>query len=90
MDGAKRQSQLWFVRLPSKLVRNGTMLEMFTKAALPAGVDGRLPYARRWFPLRPLLSMGVTPCGSMRDSEVRQTVPCCTLGKDGLVWSPGP
>lgn len=42
-------SQLWFVRLPSKLVRNGTMLDVFTKAALPAGVDGRLPDARRWF-----------------------------------------
>lgn len=83
-------SQLWFVRLPSKLVRNGTMLDAFTKAALPAGVDGRLPDARRWFPPRPLLSMGVTPRGSRRGAEVRQTVPCRTLGRDGLVWSPGP
>lgn len=37
------------------------MLEVFTKAALPAGVDGRLLCAGWWFPLRPLLGTGVTP-----------------------------
>lgn len=86
---ALKGSQLWFVRLPSKLVQNGTMLDVFTKAALPAGVDGRLPDARRWFRRGRSSAMGVTPAGA-GGAEVRQTVPCRTLGRDGLVWSPGP
>lgn len=75
-------SQLWFVR-PTNWSGTAPCWTCSRRQPFLLELTGASPDARRWSSPRPLLSTWEDARGSRRGAEVRQTVPCRTLGETG-------